>query len=204
MEILNEPQGSEEWFEARLGLPTASRFGKIATPTTGKLSAQHTDVIAELIAESVERDRSIINSYWMERGRLLEGEARDWLAFALDAEIEEVGLIINDGLGYSPDGLIGDDTTVEIKCPAPKTHVKYLLAGELPREYAAQVYGGLIVSERKRCVFLSYCPNFNPLLLFVERPEPGEDVYFDNLTNTMREFKDAYEEAKGRFLGDRD
>jgi exodeoxyribonuclease (lambda-induced) len=66
----------------------------------------------------------------------------------------------NDFYGYSPDGLVGDDGLVEYKCPNQKTHTKYLYGNKLPTEYIAQVQGGLYVSKRKWCDFVSFHPNF--------------------------------------------
>ena len=68
--------------------------------------------------------------------------------------------MMNEYYGYSPDGLVGDDGLVEFKCPNQKTHTKYLYKGVLPTEYKAQVQGGLYVSERKWCDFVSFHPNF--------------------------------------------
>ena len=88
MQVLDIEQGSPEWFEARKGLPTASCFSKIITPKTGKLSASVDAYIAELIAETKEDTTEQIRSYWMERGRLLEGEARAWYEFETDDDVE--------------------------------------------------------------------------------------------------------------------
>lgn len=208
MKIFKElEQGSEEWFEERKGLPSGSRLNKIATPRTGKLSAGHKGVIAELIAEQVVADRDDVTSYWMDRGVRMEPEARAWYAFDQDAMVDEVGLIKNHGFCYSPDGLISRNTklenwygVLEIKCPKPATHVKWLLEGVIPDEYKPQVYGGLWICEADFADFMSYCPDFPDQPLIV-RATP-EDDYFDQLIPTLETFLDEYTDAKRRIFGD--
>ena len=202
MEILDCAQGSDEWFEAHEGLPTGSRLGKIVTPRTGKLSTSHKTLIGELIAEQVEPSRERVSTYWMERGRLLEGEARDYYSLIKGREVTQVGMVLNHGYGYSPDGLVDMPEsdwygTLEIKCPKPSTHVKWLLAGEVPDEHKAQCYGGLWICERDWCDFLSYCPGLEPLLVRVTT----EDAYYGQLVESLKEFRDAYNDAQERVLG---
>lgn len=195
MQRLDIEQGSPEWFEARKGLPTASCFSKIITPKTGKLSASVDTYIAELIAETQEDTTEQVQSYWMERGRLLEGEARSYYEFAKEVDVQQVGLILNYGVGYSPDGLIKPKGGLEIKCPMPKTHIKYLMAGELPSEYRPQVHGGLYIAELEWLDFMSYCPGYNPLLI---RVVPSE--YTEQLAHAIDTFLERYEAAKKRVL----
>jgi len=195
VEILEIPQGEPEWFQARLGIPTASAASKIITPKTGKLSSQVDAYIAELIAETVEAGDEQTRSYWMERGILYESEARDWYEFRTGQEVRQVGLVLNHGAGWSPDGLVGDDGAVEFKCPKGSTHVKYLMAGELPDEYRPQCHMGLWVGEREWMDFVSYHPAFNPFLIRVLR-----DDYTEKVGAALAEFVQRYEETKSRIL----
>ena len=172
MEILDVEQGSEEWFLARRGLLTGSRFGKCITPARGALSASHLQVVAECVAEPLDPDSAGFSTYWTERGILMEEEARNWYEFHREVEVTPIGLVRGDGnLAFSPDGFVLDDGMIEVKCPKPSTHVRYLMDGELPPEYKAQVHGGLFVCEREWCDFISYCPGFKPLLIHVEADE---------------------------------
>jgi hypothetical protein len=112
----------------------------------------------------------------MARGHLLEPFARDLYAEHFDpvAECGFVSLATPAGtLGYSPDGLIGDDGLIEIKCPQPKTHLRSLLTGEVPAEYYPQVQTGLAVAGRRWCDYISYSPG---LPLFVTRCGPAPAV----------------------------
>ena len=194
MKILNCDQGTPEWFEARLGKATASNFSRIITAKTGKLSAQVDDYIAEMIAEeSGDAPPAWGGNEHTERGHELEPVARHWYEFDHDVTVDQVGMIVDDSgvIAASPDGLIGDDGGLEIKCPMGKTHVKYLIRGELPDEYKAQVHGNLLVSGREWWDFLSYHPKYKPLLLRVYA-----DDWTQKLAAALDEFRDRLAKAK--------
>jgi len=173
MKICNHEQGSPEWFEARLGIPSASMFSKIVT-TKGVWSTQADSYINQLVAERLTGEREeIYQSHHMIRGTELEPEARDMYCLVKDVEVQEVGFCLHDTLkaGCSPDGLIGEDGGLEIKAPAPATHVEYLRGGVLPSRYKQQVMGCLWITQREWWDFVSYHPNMKPLIVRVERDE---------------------------------
>jgi len=173
MKICNHEQGSPEWFEARLGIPSASMFSKIVT-TKGVWSTQADSYINQLVAERLTGEREeIYQSHHMIRGTELEPEARDMYCLMKDVEVQEVGFCLHDTLkaGCSPDGLIGEDGGLEIKAPAPATHVEYLRGGVLPSRYKQQVMGCLWITQREWWDFVSYHPNMKPLIVRVERDE---------------------------------
>ena len=184
MRVLDVEQGSREWIEARLGIPTASAFKRIVT-STGKLSAQRDAYQAELLSEWVFGEPAKdFDTTWTERGKVLEPDARRYYSFHTDTEARTVGFIVresNDGIspaldagevvaiaGASPDGLVGDDGLLELKCPREDTHMLYLARGVLPSEYRAQVQGQLWVTGRAWADFMSYCPELPPFLIRVE------------------------------------
>jgi len=160
MQIINCEQGSDEWLQLRQGVATASNFSKIIT-SKGELSKQIRDYAFQLVSETITnlQDESY-KSADMQRGNDLEPDARNAYQQHTLSLVKEVGFMKNGFYGYSPDGLIGDNGLVEFKCPNQKTHTKYLFQGALPTEYKAQVQGGLYVSERKWCDFVSFHPNF--------------------------------------------
>jgi len=173
MKICSHEQGSPEWFEARLGIPSASMFSKIVT-TKGVWSTQADSYINQLVAERLTGEREeIYQSHHMIRGTELEPEARDMYCLVKDVEVQEVGFCLHDTLkaGCSPDGLIGEDGGLEIKAPAPATHVEYLRGGVLPSRYKQQVMGCLWITQREWWDFVSYHPNMKPLIVRVERDE---------------------------------
>lgn len=166
MKIINCEQGSKEWHAARLGIPTASRFNNIITPKTMKLSGQATGYMYELAAEwLLNEPYDNISSAFMDRGTSQEDAAIRFYEFQKDVESQAVGFCLrDDGLvGCSPDRLIGDDGGLEIKCPAAKTHIMYLL-GSVGDEYKTQVQGCLYICEREWWDVMSYNPVMRPAI----------------------------------------
>ena len=193
------PQGSDTWFDLRKGVLTASRMGRILTPKTGKLSAQADGLINELIGEKLslippEGVENYTNRS-MRWGNICEAEARSWYAMERNLEVQQVGFLQTDDgrFGASPDGLVGEDGGLELKCPQSSTQVGYLLAGELPGDYRAQVHGSLIVSGRAWWDFLSYSPGLAPLLVRVV-----PDEYTRQLRVALEMFWEKYQEALAR------
>lgn len=169
-------QGSDEWLKARLGIPTASNFSKIIT-STGKESATLEkyafDLATDTLLSKVEESYKNAN---MQRGNDLEAEARQAYIEAQDIfiTVEECGFITNNQFLYSPDGLVGEDGLIEIKCPLAKTHFGYILDDKCPSEYYAQCQGGLFITGRKWIDFVSYHPDFKRPL-FIKRIERDEE-----------------------------
>jgi putative phage-type endonuclease len=164
-------QGTDEWLALRRGVITASTIGKLLTPTgkAAKNDSARTQLL-QLLAERItgESEASFYNDD-MARGHLLEPLARDLYSESFDPVIE-CGFVTMDfdgtTIGYSPDGLVGDDGLIEIKAPRPKGHLRSLLSGEVPTEYLPQVQTGLAVTGRRWCDYISYAPG---LPLFVQR-----------------------------------
>ncbi len=200
MKIHPAEQGSVDWMLARSGIPTASEFDAILTPEfkprTGEMPKTY---IAKKIAEWWQGGPlASFNTFNMEAGQILEEEARPWYELQFGEEIQRVGLCLTDDerVGCSPDGLIGEDMGIEIKCPEPHTHVRYILAGELPKDYAAQVHGGMFVTGRPLWRFLSYRRHFPSLVLLVERDEAIQA----KIRDALETFLGALDEAKARMI----
>lgn len=172
MIIVDVVQGTPEWKAARLGVPTASGFDKIIT-TKGEPSKQAQKYMYQLAAERITgiAEEGYQNGA-MQRGSEMEAEARAMYELITGNEVKTDGVCFFDEgklYGCSPDGLIGDDGLVEIKCPTSAVHVAYLLNGGLPTEYFQQVQGQLLVTGRKYVDFFSFYPGISPLLVRVER-----------------------------------
>ena len=197
MIYLDCEQGTDEWLEARRGIPTASAFSKIITAKTGALSATADKYIAEIIAETVYPDEGFQGNQWTERGHEYEPKARNWYVFDTGNDVDQVGMVLLDdrSAGVSPDGLIGDDGMLEIKCPKPSTHVHYFLKDALPDEYKQQCHAALHIAQRKWLDFVSYCPGFPSLLVRVE-----PDEYTDKVAAALQEFTQRLNAAKGRIF----
>ena len=183
MIILNDEQGSQEWLLSRLGKVSASSVSKLIG-AQGKPSTQAQGYINQLIAETItgELPEQYTNSA-MERGNELEPDARRLYEFLTDSEVVEVGFCLHDTIaaGFSPDGLVGDDGGLEIKCPAPHTHVEYIRSGKVPTKYIPQIQMALWISDRKWWDFMSYHPKIEPLIVRVER----DDAYIEKLAQAV-------------------
>jgi len=173
MRCIDCEQGTDEWLAARLGIPSASMYAKIIT-TQGKWSTQADSYINQLVAEKLTGETTpFYQNEHMIRGTELEPDARQLYEFITGSEVQQVGFCLHDTLeaGASPDGLIGEDGGLEIKCPAPATHVEYLRGDKLPSKYKQQVMGCLWITGREWWDFMSYHPNMKPLIVRVERDE---------------------------------
>lgn len=172
-QIFDCEQGSPEWFAARLGIPTASEFSTVmAVGPKGGKALTRVAYLNKLAGEILtgEPMLSYTNSD-MERGKLMEAEARDLYSFTRDAELVRVGFIRDGDAGCSPDSLIGEDGGLEIKSAAAHVQIARLLADELPPEHKAQVQGNLWITKREWWDFASYCPKLPLFVKHVRRDE---------------------------------
>lgn len=120
----------------------------------------------------------------MERGKIMEEEARNAYVFMQDIEPQRVGFIRNGEKGCSPDSLIGNDGLLEIKTKLPHLQLEVLLSECMPSDHVAQVQGQMWVTEREWCDFVSYWPK---LPLFVKRIY-RDDEYIRFLENAVKDF----------------
>ena len=172
MKILEAEQGTQEWLAARLGRPSASQFHKLVT-TKGKPSTSADKYIDTLIAERLMGySEPLFVTDAMQRGTDLEPEARQTYEFMYNAQVEEVGFILDDSgeFGCSPDGLVGDGG-LEIKCPAGHNHIAWARKKVCPSKHYAQVQGCMWITDRKWWDFMSYHPDMKPFVVRVERDE---------------------------------
>lgn len=203
MRIIECKQGSSEWFEARRGIATASGMSNIITPGRAEPSKSMVPYIYELLADKYTGGVPLgVESYTsraMQDGIDLEPEARKCYDFiAAGEKVREVGFCLSDDgrFGCSPDGLVGEDGGLELKCPLPKTHIRYLVENELPSEYKAQVHGSLIVTDRKWWDFMSYA---HGLPEFRIRVVPDE--YTLSLRKCMQVFITKYDAVERQIRG---
>lgn len=175
--IIDVEQRSEAWYDARRGIVTASAVSKLLTPTL-KVADNDTSrgLTATLAAERITgwtEETGMTSDMW--RGVEHEPFARDHYS-GHHQQAVQCGFMRReeDGwtLGLSPDGLVGDDGGVEIKCPRAKTHINWTLADEVPAQHMAQIQAALLVSGRDWWDFCSFVAG---LPLFVKRvlPDPA-------------------------------
>lgn len=179
----NAAQESEGWLLERAGKFTASRADKLmAKLRDGRPAASRAELLTILAIERLTgRPVETYQNEAMRRGTELEAEARDAYSFSTGAAVIEAGFIACDDLpntGCSPDGLIGDDGLVELKCPAnPAKHLAALRSGEHAKEYRWQLQHQLMVTGRAWVDAVSYDPRFpDNLQLAVVRVNRDEDA----------------------------
>lgn len=220
MRIVDCQQGTQEWFDARCGLPTASGVSAVvdsegnlkqprakAAKDAGELSEATKTYIDELLGEPyIERDVEKFHvSSAMQYG--IDTEVRARLLYDLRASppsLREAGFCIHDSglFGASPDALIYDDIGskanliggLELKCPSTAKHVRYLREGELPEEYKAQVHTCMIVTGARWWDFMSFHEKIEPLYL---RIYPNE--YTANLEKSLFKFAEILAVEKAKF-----
>lgn len=161
----NEAQEGAAWALARVGCFTASRAGDLMAKTKSGPSASRGALLALLAVERLTgQPVETYTNAAMQRGTELEGEARDAYAFAQGVAVAESGFIDHPEIewcGCSPDGLIGDDGLLEIKCPANMAkHMDSLRAGAHAQEYRWQLQHQLMVTGRAWVDAVSYDPRF--------------------------------------------
>lgn len=200
IQILECDQGDAAWIEARLGVPTASNFSRIVTPS-GKLSSQRQTYLAELAAEWALRipQDQIPDLYWIERGKALETEAHAFYELQTDAETKRIGFVWQNEsrlVGCSPDWLCdqsdeGWQGGAELKCPKASTHINYLLGGKGADTYAPQVQGAMWVCGVEWWDFVSYYPELPPLIVRVERDEKYQAALAEHMPVFLQEMMAA-------------
>lgn len=194
--LVEAEQRSEEWLKARLGIATGSKFGDIVAVTRSGYAACRKNYAAELLIERLTgRNTEYFESPAMAWGTKYEPSAR--LAYELHTgnEVEETGFwkLHDLDAGASPDGLVGTDGLLEIKCPNTATHLETLSTKKIPRQYVAQVQGQMWVTERQWCDFVSFDPrlpeNAQMIIIRVNR----DDVYINNLKDEVTSFLNEVE-----------
>jgi len=175
-EIIDCVQGTDEWFAARLTIVTASHFSDVLNTKTGRGT-----YMMRLVAEKQQgKPQDSFHNKSMDNGQAYEDNARQYYEAKFGVSVEQVGFIKMGQIGASPDGLVGDDGGVEIKCSDGPTHYRIILADKMPTAHIPQVQGNIWVSGRKWWDFISYDPwgQFKPF--YCKRIE-RDDNYINNI-----------------------
>ena len=167
-------QRSPEWFAHRLGRVTASRIADVMAQTKSGPGAARKNYLADLVAERLTGEaREGFSNAAMQWGTDMEPQARAAYEFLHDASVTEVGFIDHPTLsmaGCSPDGLVGENGMVEIKCPNTATHIDTLLSGNIEGKYLKQMQFQMQCAGRHWCDFVSFDPRLPAeMQLFVKR-----------------------------------
>ena len=187
MRIVCDRQQTEQWDRWR-ARPTASEFGSFITPVKGDYSSTATKYACKIVAKRLGVYTEPPPSYWMEYGLEMEPNAKRAYAITMGHDIQEVGFCLpdnTDAYGGSPDGLVGHEGLVEIKCPAPETLIGYHEAGSLPSQYKPQVQGLLLITERYWCDFFAFHPELMPFRVRVCADREYQQKIAENLLRLL-------------------
>jgi len=174
-------QGSESWFQVRIGKVTASRVADVLAKTKTGYSATRDNYMAQLVCERLtgQKGESFTNAA-MQHGTDTEPLARAAYEALQDVLVDEVGFVPHPSIimaGASPDGLVGDDGLIEIKCPNTATHIETLLSQSVLGKYNTQMQFQMACTGRQWCDFVSFDNRLpEELQLFVTRV-PRDEVF---------------------------
>ena len=195
---MNILQRSEDWYSERCGKVTASRVKDLnAKPSKGKaLNALGLTILAERLT-GVQKETP--TNFAMQWG--IDNEPH-----AIAAYENETGFFVNgtglidhpfiEMFGASPDGLVGENGQIEVKCPDTTTHLNTLLTKEVPEEYIPQITSQLACTRREWCDFVSYDPRLESKLQIIIIRVFAKDLNIEGLERDVRAFNRAIEEAK--------
>lgn len=195
LKIIDCEQGTPEWSQARTGVITASCFSDVLAKGQGKTRKTY---MLKLAGERITGSpMDSFNNGHMERGKEQEAVARQLYVERTGNEVIPCGFMRNENLGYSPDGLIGDDGLIEIKTKLAHLQAEALLADKVPNEHLGQIQGGLLVTGRQYLDFISYCPN---MPIFIKRVFRDE-AYLSNLREELAKFEAELAQTVETILG---
>lgn len=185
-------QRTEEWFRERMGKVTASRIADVMARTKSGYGASRKNYMTELLVERLtgEREESYINAA-MQRGIDEEPVARTEYELERGVLVEEVGFVPHPSIemsGASPDGLVGDDGMVEIKCPNTATHVETLITKSVDRKYLLQMQWQMACTGRAWCDFVSFDSRMPAELAMVVIRVPRDEDMIRDITNEVAMF----------------
>jgi len=194
MIFVNCEQGTPEWFAARAGVITASKFADaVSTIKGGAPSQASKDYAYKVAIERIygETTEDTYVTWEMRRGTELEPLARIAYEARTGNLAEESGIVLTDDrvFGYSTDGFVDDDGLIEIKCPnSARKLVEMWETGDIS-EYEHQIQGGMWITGRKWCDFIMYAPQLGPVgkQLFVKRIERDDDL-IEGMESKLWEF----------------
>jgi len=185
-------QGSDAWFNIRIGKVTASRVADVLAKTKTGYSTTRDNYMAQLVCERLtgQKGESFTNAA-MQHGTETEPLARAAYEARYDVLVDEVGFVSHPTIkmsGASPDGLVGDEGLLEIKAPNTSTHIETLLSESVPNKYYTQMQFQLSCTRRKWCDFVSFDNRLpTELQMFVKRV-PRDDVYIRLIEDEIVKF----------------
>jgi putative phage-type endonuclease len=203
-------QRTPEWYAARLGKVTASRVADLMAKTKSGYSASRANYMAELICERLTGEQAErFQNAAMQWGTDVEPQAREAYEFITAQAVTETGLVLHPKIadfGASPDGLVGPDGLVEIKCQNTATHIETLLSDAAPAKYLPQMQAQMACTGRAWCDFVSFDPRLPADMqmrvmrvqrddAFIAEMEGEIAAFLSELTQKLDALRARYQEA---------
>lgn len=184
IDIYTYPQRSIEWFKIRLGIISASSFSKVLAAGSGKTRQAYMMQLYDELRTGIHKQG--YQSPDMLQGTRQEPAARREYEFVTGSNVNEIGFAINNHCGCSPDGLVGADGGIEIKCVKPSVQARTVKANKMPPAHKPQVQGCMMVLGCEWWDFTSYSPDAKDYL-FIKRIKRDEK-YIKKLDNAIELF----------------
>jgi len=169
-------QRSEEWHNIRLGRVGGSESSVLSVKGKSEsgLGAAAFTLLYEKAYELIQEEpvKENIVTFAMQRGMDLEPEAIHEYELSKMVKVDQVGYILNSDYkyaGYSPDGLVGEDGLIEVKCPGNSEFMRQIITNEIPKQYFCQMQWGMFISGRKWCDYVVYNPDYHKSPLYIDR-----------------------------------
>lgn len=197
VKVIDVEQGTDEWREVRLGIPTASRFGDVLAAGYGNSRTAYLYDLAGERISGIPADQ--FENHHMRRGREMEPQARAQYEWLRRCEVQRVGFVRRGRLGASPDGFVGDRGLVEFKSLFPRLLIPLHKTRKVPLEHMPQCHGEMLVCERDYCDLNVYWPQFPDLTFRIGRDES----YLARLQPELDRFCDELDALVYRLRGDR-
>lgn len=174
-------QGTDAWLAERLGKVTASRIADVMAKTQKGYGASRENYMADLIAERLTGvGKPAFTNDAMRWGTETEPQARAMYELETGRTVTQTGFHHHpkiEGTGASPDGLVGEDGLLEIKCPNTATHIATLRGAKIDRKYVLQMHWQMICTGRDWCDFVSFDPRLSPAKqMFIRRVERNVEL----------------------------
>lgn len=192
MKVIDCEQNSAEWLAARCGSLGASSIADMVAKTRTGWGASRFNLAAKLVCERLTGtpQESYTNAA-MQWGHDTEPQARAMYEFMRDVAVQKVGIVLHPSISKShasPDGLVGDDGLIEIKCPNTATHIETLLSEDVEGKYVKQMQWQMACCGRAWCDFVSFDPRLPAeMQMFVQRVR-RDDEFIAELEREARLF----------------
>lgn len=186
------PQRDPEWYAIRCGKITASRIADIMAVTKSGPSSSRKNYLAVIVAERLTGvPAESYTSAAMQWGIEMEAMARDAYRIFKSADVQEVDFVVHPSMAYagaSPDGLVGSDGLIEIKCPNTSTHIEHLITRNIPQKYVYQMQFQMACTSRAWCDFVSFDPRLPERLSFSCVRVDRDDAMIETIESAVRKF----------------